>query len=70
MAYGKVILRDDAGVVITKNAKTLGKAQELAQSWCIYGKGKSIRNADIIRHRDDRRVMHYWFDGQLQYMRY
>jgi len=67
MAYGKVILRDNEGVVTTKRVTTVGRAQEIAQFWCI---GKPTRNADIVRYRDGKLVIHYWFDGQLQYMRY
>ena len=70
MAYGKVIMRDDDGIVTTKSAKTRGAALEIAQVWCIYGKGKPIRSANVVRYRDKKTVIHYWFDDHLQNVLY
>jgi len=70
MAYGKVIMRDADSVQHTRSAKTHSDALMTAQFWCIHGNGKHIRSASIVRNTDGKRVMHYWYDNRLQYIRY
>lgn len=43
-------------------------AIQQAQEWVAHEKGRS---AEIYRRRDPkcRRLMHYWNDGQIQYIR-
>jgi len=66
MAYGKVVMRD-GDTVTSKRALTLSEAWVTAQRWVVGVRG---RHADIVRYRDGKRVMSYWFDGRLQYLEY
>jgi len=66
MAYGKVVMRD-GDTVKTQVALTLSEAWVAAQRWVVGVRG---RHADIIRYRDSKWVMSYWFDDRMQYLEY